>query len=151
MATEISPAAAAIARGNIARLVPDRNIEVLEGSLLEPVDPAWRGQVDVIASNPPYIPSGEIEGLQPEVSGHEPGLALDGGPDGLDVIRRLAASARLWLRPGGWLLCEVAMGQSCAVARILAGNGLDSIRLERDLAGIERVVIGQRPAGNRTG
>lgn len=100
----------------------------------------------LILSNPPYIPTGEIDALQPEVRDQEPRLALDGGPDGLNLLRRLARQARSALLPGGWLAVETAMGQAVAAAHLFEQAGLVSIETRIDLAGIERIVIGQRPA-----
>jgi release factor glutamine methyltransferase len=93
----------------------------------------------VVASNPPYIPSGELPSLPPEVR-REPRLALDGGADGLDTIRRLVADARPLLRDGGSLILEVGAGQAPAVAALMRAANYQSPSVTRDLAGIERVV-----------
>jgi release factor glutamine methyltransferase len=103
------------------------------------------GRWDAILSNPPYIPTGVLAGLEPEVSRHEPALALDGGPDGLEVIRRLidqVAAARV-----GLLALEVGAGQAGMVGELLGPAGFDRIEVRRDLAGIERVVVGRAPSG----
>lgn len=138
-ATDVSEAALAVARRNA-----DRNgvvVEFLLGSLLEPV--AGR-RFDLIVSNPPYIPSGDIAGLEPEVRDFEPRGALDGGPDGLDAYRVLIPAAPAFLNPGGWLLVEVGIGQAEAVARMFREGGFAAEPVTvRDPGGIERVVGAQ--------
>ena len=96
---------------------------------------------DVICSNPPYIPSDDIHGLEPEVRDFEPRIALEGGPDGLDVIRRIARSVTNHLAPGGVLLMEIGQGQAESVSEILSHDaGLTVTGVVRDLAGTQRVV-----------
>jgi release factor glutamine methyltransferase len=132
LATDSSPGAVAVARANAARLgLP---VEVLEGDLLGPVD----GAVDAVVSNPPYVRAGER--LPPEV-GYEPKDALYGGPDGLDVIRRLvpAAAAR-----ASFLALEVGAGQASDVETMLRAAGFEGVESVPDLAGIARVVVGRR-------
>ena len=138
-AIDISEAALVVARRNA-----DRNgviVEFLAGSLLEPV--AGRS-FDLIVSNPPYIPSADIAGLEPEVREHEPLGALDGGRDGLDVYRSLIPAALACLNPGGWLLVEVGIGQATAVSDIFKQNGFGELFTARDPGAIERVVGGMR-------
>ncbi len=94
---------------------------------------------DLIVSNPPYIPSAQLEGLPPEI-GHEPRLALDGGPDGLSVIRQIVAEAPAVLTRPGCVALEVGAGQAPAVEAALRGAGADEVEISKDLAGIERVV-----------
>lgn len=134
-ATDLSHGALALARRNAIAQKLDRRISFLHGDLAGPLPRA----ADVIAANLPYIPTGEIPGLQPEVRDYEPIGALDGGPDGLDLIRRLVTDAPAKLRPGGSLVLEVAMGQAQAAAA-LATPGFGSVVIRKDLAGIERVV-----------
>lgn len=130
-ASDVSAAALAIARANGARL----NLEVVWRQCdLLPGAGAW----DAVLANLPYVPSAELAGLAPEVSRHEPALALDGGVDGLDVIRRLVAQlapARATL-----VVLEVGLGQASVVAGLLAARGYGTIDHHRDLAGIDRVV-----------
>jgi release factor glutamine methyltransferase len=128
VATDSSPAALAVARANAARL--GLAVEWLEGDLLEPVS----GPVDAVVSNPPYVPDGEA--LAPELA-YEPAGALYGGLDGLDVYRRLAPA----LRDVPFVALEVGAGQARRVAALLAGH---EIEIVRDLAGIDRVVVGRR-------
>ena len=98
---------------------------------------------DVIACNPPYIPSGDIDGLDADVKDYEPRMALDGGPDGLDFYRAIAGKWQSALRLGGTLLFEVGMGQAPAVEDILAQNGFTGINTYPDTRGIWRVVEGR--------
>ncbi|MDT8913786.1 putative protein N(5)-glutamine methyltransferase [Amycolatopsis sp. PS_44_ISF1] len=104
-ATDIEPAAVRCARRN----VPGR---VYEGDLYAPLPDALRGRVDVLISNVPYVPSGEVALLPPEAREHEPLVALDGGADGLDVLRRVVAAAPGWLAPGGHVLFETSERQA---------------------------------------
>jgi release factor glutamine methyltransferase len=141
-ATDLSPEALANTKANVARLGLTDRVAVLRGDLLDPI-PAQR-PVDWVVSNPPYIPSGDIDALMPEVSRHEPRLALDGGADGLDVIRRLDEVA--WRRARRGLLVELGQGQADAVADLLRDRGWLDVRSWADLAGIARVVGGVKPA-----
>jgi len=101
--------------------------------------------VDVILANPPYIPSEDIDGLAPEVARHDPRKALDGGRDGLDAYRVLAQETRRLLRPSGVALFEVGAGQAAAVTAIMAGAGLATRGVRRDLGGIERCLTLAQP------
>jgi release factor glutamine methyltransferase len=105
---------------------------------------ALSGAFDVIVSNPPYIPSDQIAGLDIEVRDHDPHRALDGGRDGLDAYRILVPQAARLLTTGGTLLVEVGLGQSGEVGRLMASVGLTPAPPWPDLAGIPRVVIGQK-------
>lgn len=102
---------------------------------------------DVITANPPYIPSGDIAGLMPEVRDHEPRLALDGQEDGLAFYRRLAAKCGEHLNPGGTLFFEIGWDQGQAVKRLLESEGFCEVRIQKDLAGNDRVVTARRNAG----
>lgn len=117
-------------------------VEFFHGDLLTPLPPPLR--LDLITANLPYIPSADIAALAPEVRS-EPPAALDGGPDGLDVIRRLIAMAPLRLHRGGALLLEIGAGQHQAVAALMAAAGFTKVQSHRDLAQIERVVSGRLP------
>jgi release factor glutamine methyltransferase len=136
-ATDISPDALAVARANAERL--GLAVTFLQGDLVVPLLPA--GRFDLIVANLPYIPSADIDGLAADVRS-EPRLALDGGADGLTLVRRLVAEAPGVLQPGGCLALEVGAGQAGAVAELLRGSGLGGVRSRRDLAGIERAVSG---------
>ncbi len=100
------------------------------------------GTFDVIVSNPPYIPSGEIAGLDRAVREHDPRLALDGGPDGLDAYRALAPELARLLAPRGGFFLEIGQGQGDDVAALLGAEGLEVTLRRRDLGGIERVLGG---------
>ena len=139
-AVDVSPAAAEVARENAARLGLAERIEVYVGDLTAPL--AGRSY-DVILSNPPYIPTADIATLMPEVRSYEPHLALDGGRDGLTIYRRLAADAPALLRDGGMLAVEVGIDEARDVARLLENNArIVRTEIQKDLAGIERVVVG---------
>lgn len=106
---------------------------------------ALAGPFDVLVSNPPYIETGDLGALAPEVRNHDPALALDGGADGLDAYRVLAATLPRLLAPGGLAAFEVGAGQAAAVAALLAGAGCTDITTTADLAGVQRVVAGKKP------
>jgi len=141
VATELDPAALAWARPNTDRY----GVELLAGDLDAPLPGELAGRVDVLCANVPYVPSGAIPTLPRDVRDHEPRLALDGGPDGLDVLRRVVAVAGRWLAPGGVLLCEIGEDQGEAAAALLAEAGLTEIAVLPDMAGGDRVVEGRRP------
>ena len=139
--TDLSPKALSFARANAERLAPD--CRILAGDLFEPVRDA---KFDLILSNPPYIPSGACETLQPEVT-REPRGALDGGADGLDFYRRIAREAPAHLKPGGLLLLEIGFGQAEDVESLLRAHGLRAVKTEKDFAGIPRMVRAEAPSG----
>ena len=142
LAVDRSSDAATVARQNAARL--SLEVEILEGDLLAPL--AARGPFALIASNPPYIPTAEIATLAPEVQ-KEPRAALDGGRDGLDLVRRLIREAPPLLAPAGALALEIGAGQAPAVAALFAADGrYEAATLTKDLAGIERVVAARLKA-----
>ncbi len=147
VATELDPAALAWARPNTERY----GVELLAGDLDAPLPGELAGRVDVLCANVPYVPSGAIPTLPRDVRDHEPRLALDGGPDGLDVLRRVAARAGRWLAPGGFLLCEIGEDQGEAAAALLADAGLAEIAVLPDMAGGDRVVEARRGPGNPKG
>lgn len=140
-ATDISADALAVARANAEEIDVAQRVTFLESDLLESVD----GIFDAIAANLPYVVAADIDGLQPEVSRFEPRLALDGGEDGLDLVRRLAASAQAQLKPGGMLALEVGDGQAVETQQILRSSGFVETERHEDLHGIERVVSGRTP------
>ena len=146
IAIDVSPGALRVARRNAKRLVPDRRgIRFVRGDLLGPVMArGLAGKLDAVCSNPPYVPRTERSGLQPEVGVYEPLVATDGGEDGLDLYRALAAQSAEVLRPGGRLFVEVGAGQAGSVRDILTNAGLAAVSVKRDLQGIERVVIAER-------
>ena len=106
---------------------------------------AVTGVFDVIVSNPPYIPSGEVPKLMPEVRSFEPMEALDGREDGLYFYRKIVASCPEYLKPGGRILFEIGYDQGRAVSGLLEEAGFQEIRIVKDLAGNDRVVSGMLP------
>lgn len=137
LASDISSQALKVARSNARKLGVDQSITFLQGHLLDPVQNAgW------IVSNPPYIASGEIPTLEPEVRDHEPRLALDGGADGLDICRSLITRAPDCLRRGGRMFLEIGWKQAQPLKEWIGQAGLPwKMRTQKDLAGIERVAI----------
>lgn len=144
VAIDVSAAALDVARRNAERNGVADRVEFIRGDALEPMRAA---SVNVIVSNPPYIPSSEIGELQAEVRDHEPRLALDGGATGLDFYHRLIAGSSQVLKRSGCLAVEVASGQASQVSEIMRANGFEQVTAHRDLAGIDRVVAGVRPKG----
>jgi release factor glutamine methyltransferase len=147
VATDRSGAAVALARANAARLGL-AHVDVRQGDLLAPVPPALRGQVDVLVSNPPYLAEAELDGLEPEVRGHDPRDALVAGPTGHEVTDRLLAAAGAWLRPGGRLVLETADTRAAVTAERAGAAGLTEVAVLPDLTGRDRVVVARRaPTG----
>ena len=146
LATDLSPGALDVARSNASRHGMTGRIEFLEGDLLKPLASIrLQGQVDLILANPPYIPASELDRLQPEVGLYEPRLALDGGPDGLDFYRRIFPRAIEFLRPGGRLFLEVGIRQAIPVRAMAEQIGWRVDRVKKDLSGIDRVVVLEKP------
>lgn len=137
-AVDIDAVAVRCARRNLAEG------EVYQGDLYQPLPDQLRGRVDVVVANVPYVPSGAIEGLPREARLYEPRATLDGGPDGLDVVRRVAAGAPLWLAPGGCLLVEVSDEQSVPAEHVFAEHGLTP-RMAHSSELEATVVVGIRP------
>ncbi|WP_025322703.1 peptide chain release factor N(5)-glutamine methyltransferase [Deferrisoma camini] len=135
---DASAEALEVARENAGSLGVADRLELRQGDLFGPVGGE---RFDRIVSNPPYVPTAELETLEPEVNRFEPRGALDGGPDGLAVIRRIAAAAAGFLAPGGRLVLEFGRGQERAVAAILEEAGFSQVEIRDDLAGIPRVAV----------
>ena len=138
---DISPQAIEIAKENASHLGLASRAEFLLGSWCD----GLLGQFDLIVSNPPYIESSAISGLEPEVAVFEPKLALDGGVDGLDAYRLLASQVPLFLRSGGWVVFEVGEAQALAVQQLMSEQKLENFSIAKDYQGIDRCVIAQRP------
>ncbi|HEU5222208.1 MAG TPA: putative protein N(5)-glutamine methyltransferase [Candidatus Lumbricidophila sp.] len=119
VASDLDPVAVRVARRNLESL----GGEAVEGDLLTALPAALRGHIDVLAVNAPYVPTAAIALMPPEARDHETTLALDGGPDGLELHRRIAAEAAGWLAPGGCLVIEVSEEQSAESARCFAAAG----------------------------
>jgi release factor glutamine methyltransferase len=143
-ALEVSSGALAVARANVTRHGLDGRVRFIQGDGFGALPAGAR--FDLIVANPPYIPTAEIGTLQPEVREFDPRLALDGGPDGLDCIRRLAAEGGVFLSPAGRLMLEFGDGQGGAVAALFAAGGWDTEPRVADLAGRERFLIARPPA-----
>ena len=136
-AIEISPAALAVAQRNIERHAVADRVRLLVGDVLAPCP----GPVDLIVSNPPYVPTGACGSLPASVRNHEPRLALDGGPDGMEIVRQLLAQAPAVLRAGGGMLIEIGADQG-ELASHLARTFFPqaAVRLHPDLSGRDRVL-----------
>nr|WP_277867623.1 peptide chain release factor N(5)-glutamine methyltransferase [Candidatus Synechococcus calcipolaris] len=140
---DASAEALAIAKTNIHRYGLQERITLYHGSWFQPLSHV-RGKIEVIVSNPPYIPSSMIDHLQPEVKNHEPRLALDGGTDGLMAIKTLAIAAPDYLKPGGWLLMELMAGQGDRVISFLESLGqYSSLAIAADMNQIPRFLMAQ--------
>jgi release factor glutamine methyltransferase len=148
--SDINPDAVDLARRNAHRLGVDARVEILEGHLFEPFGKQQQGEIDLLVSNPPYIRFSDIQDLSPEVRDHDPHSALDGGSDGLDFYRALAAESRRWLRPGGRLAVEIGAEQGESVPEIFRKSELDEIKLTLDYNDLPRVVTARAP-GLETG
>ena len=135
---DVSGEAAEVARRNVDKLGLGDRVEVRVGDLLEVV--AGGAAFDLIAANPPYIPSGDIDSLDRNVRDHEPRLALDGGPDGLDLVRRLLAEASPHLVDGGSMYVELQHDQGPRAAELAKGAGWGTAEVVRDLEGRDRVL-----------
>ncbi len=140
VAVDVSVEALRLTRENAARHGVADRVVLVAGDLLS----ALTGEADGIVANLPYVESGVLSALQPEVRDFEPRGALDGGYDGLDVVRRFAAQLSSHLSRRGFAALEVGAGQAGEVAKLLAAGGLRRTEVVRDYAGIERVVIGRR-------
>jgi len=142
-AVDIDPAAVRCARRNLTA----SGGRVYEGDLYQPLPSSLRGRVVILLANVPYVPTDAVRTLPPEARLHEARLALDGGPDGLDVLRRVAAAAPFWLAPGGHLLIETSERQAQGAAEAFALAGLTTrVVSSADLNAT--VVIGTRSGRN---
>jgi len=144
VAVDISPKAVEVAKQNISRLGYAQRVTVLHGDLYEPLAQLVdRQPFNLIAANPPYIASGIIETLDKSVKDYEPHSALDGGPDGLDIHRRILAGLPDRLLPGGHVFLEIAFDQGEAAKQLAVDAGLAGVRIIKDFGGHDRVVAGQ--------
>ncbi|MGW6256247.1 putative protein N(5)-glutamine methyltransferase [Streptomyces sp. NPDC055085] len=139
-ASDIDPAAVHCARRNVAPFAG----RVHEGDLFSALPDTLRGRVDVLAANVPYVPTDEVGLLPAEARDHEPLVALDGGADGLDLVRRVAEGAPRWLAPGGCLLVETSERQAATAVEAFARAGLIA-RLAVSEEAWAHVVIGVKP------
>jgi release factor glutamine methyltransferase len=140
-AADLDPAAVHIARNTLHGIA-----EVHEGDLLDALPGGLRGRVGMIVASPPYVPSDAVRLMPPEARDHEPRIALDGGADGLDVVRRLVAAAPGWLRPLGRLLLDLGQAQALLATSILEDADFDARVASDDELGATVVVGRRRPA-----
>ena len=147
VATDVAPEAVALARENAAALGLDERVYVVECDLGEGVDPALMGRLDLVVSNPPYVPSSVLADIPREVTDFEPALALDGGADGLDVLRRLLPWCACALKPGGGAAFELHETCLDEAARLAEEAGFEGARVVCDLAGRPRVLVIRKPVG----
>lgn len=142
-ATDVSDKALALAQRNaLAHHVANR-VRFVREDLFSGKE-GLRGWADLLVSNPPYIPTKDLDALEPEVR-HEPRLALDGGKDGLDAIRAICASAPKLLKPGGWIALEIEARQGPAVAKLLHLAGFAQVAVKKDAQRRDRIAIGRMP------
>jgi len=157
VATDADAAAVALARANVAQVragqagVPGFaagvTVAVVQGDLLAAVDPAWRGHLDVLVANPPYLPDADRETWEPEVRDHDPHAALIGGPDGHEIVDALLHLAVTWLRPGGTVVVEIDARRAADAQRVAHAAGLVAVAVLPDLTGASRGVVARRPGG----
>jgi len=141
-AADVEPAAVRCARRNVVAA----GGQVFEGDLFDPLPDALQGRIKILLSNVPYVPTEDVRLLPPEARIHEPRVTLDGGSDGLEVLRRVAAEAPVWLAPGGHLLVETSERQAPQAAEIFIRYGLTPrVATSEELNAT--VVIGTRPTG----
>lgn len=139
VASDISEEALKVAKVNAGK--HEVNIEFVQSDLFDNI----KGSFDIIVSNPPYVKSGEIKSLMPEVRDHEPAIALDGGEDGLELIRRIVDGICAHLNKDGMVFLEIGYDQGGQVVKLLADKGFMDITVKKDLGGLDRVVIAKRP------
>ncbi len=141
MAVDISPMALTYAKKSAIQ--NGAYVKFYESDLFSNVPQEWKGKLDAIVSNPPYIPHEEIDHLMVEVRSFEPWEALDGGEDGLDFYRRIIKEGKEWLHEEGWMFFEIGYNEKAAVIALFEENGFVEIHEQQDLAGNDRVVYGR--------
>jgi release factor glutamine methyltransferase len=141
-AVDLSEDACALARENAVRLAVEARFELFCGDLFGPLENrvGW----DLIVANPPYVRTAELQGLPREIRDHEPLMALDGGVDGLEVLRRIAESSPTRLAPGGLLALEIGEDQGLSVAALLRGAGFAEVRIAKDYSALDRIATCRR-------
>lgn len=145
IATDIAPEAVALAKDNAAELGLSDRVRIERGDLGSPVPAAAMGRLDLVVSNPPYVPTAVLAGIPREVADFEPALALDGGADGNDILRRLLPWTAAALRPGGGFAFELHETCLDAAAELARRAGFHQVRIVDDLAGRPRVLTGVKP------
>ena len=151
-ATDISPAALAVARANLVALRPSAasRVHFAEGMWYEALPASLRGRMRVIVSNPPYVTEAEFAGLPVDVRDHEPTGALVSGPTGRESLVHLVAGGLDWLEPGGALVLELAPAQAGPLSALAEDAGYAGVAVHRDLAGRDRVLVARRPESGPT-
>ena len=147
---DVSPEALEVAKENASLLKVENRADFLESDLFSAPYFCEKGgkeggKYDILISNPPYIATEEIETLMEEVRLHDPRKALDGMEDGLYFYRKITKEAGNYLKPGGWLLYEIGCTQGEAVSEMLRNAGFEKVQVVKDLPGLDRVVMGQKP------
>ena len=142
MAVDISQKALGYATENAVK--NNIKIDFYESDLFTNIPAEWKGNLDAIVSNPPYIPKKDIEELMTEVKDFEPMNALDGGEDGLDFYRAIVEQGREWLKDGGWLFFEIGYDQGEDLRNLLQESGYTEVEIRQDLAGLDRVAMGRK-------
>ncbi len=165
IASDASRAAVMLARENVERLVarplptpwtpgdhlaPEARLAVAPGRDLDGLPDKLQGRVDVLVSNPPYLPASDRGTWEPEVADHDPDRALVGGDDGHEVVNRLLGLAMTWLRPGGLVVLEIDDRRGDDARAAASAAGLVDVEIMRDLTGRDRAVTGRRPATSTT-
>ena len=143
LGADISEAALKVASGNREKLGAD-DVTFVKSNIFSDINVNDDELFDVIVSNPPYIATGEIETLTEEVRIHDPYIALDGLDDGLHFYREITQQSMNYIKSGGWLLYEIGCTQAHDVSDIMSEYGYSNIKVIKDLAGLDRVVMGQR-------
>lgn len=138
---DVSQGAVAIAQRNAEELKVGKRALIVRSNLFTEIP---KEEYDMVISNPPYIPTGEIAGLMEEVRRHDPFIALDGKEDGLFFYREITRQAKTYLKKGGWLLYEIGCTQGDAVSAVMGQQGFLNIQVKQDLSGLDRVVLGQK-------
>lgn len=146
VATDIAPEAVVLARDNVEALGLADRVRVLECDLAAKIGPAFDGRFDLVISNPPYVPTSVLEEIPREVADFEPALALDGGDDGNDILRRILPEAKRLLKPGGGFAVELHETRLDAAADLARAAGFSDVRIVDDLAGRPRVLTGRSAA-----
>lgn len=147
---DVTPGAFTVSKQNIVRNSLTKSVTYIEVSALEPPPPLL-GRFDLIVCNPPYIPTGDIPGLDASVRDYEPHIALDGGADGMTFYRYIPGAFRAVLKEGGALAFECGIGQAADVQACMAAAGYEAFCVHKDTLGIDRVVTGKIQGGNDGG
>lgn len=157
VAGDSDAAAVALASDNLGRVLDGSagpamaersSVAVVTSELLDGVEVSWRGHLDVLVANPPYLPASDRGTWAPEVAEHDPDHALVGGPDGHEVVDALLGLAVDWLVPGGVVVLEIDERRGDEVIATATRAGLVAARVERDLTGTPRALVAERPAGS---